>query len=1391
MIPTAARSNSPRVLAGARHFSAVASAAMVFSILCLLILCYFLWKRKKNLRRNNIAMDKCDKSKVSIRIDGSCKGKLTEEESSTCKDKENLGSDVIDVESQMASSSGVIELVTDSMSTRIVSSFSASSNKLIPKEPSVSTTRSYKTMPNSPDPSSSSFCQTVGHKLNSFSGRQSVEGMDRPSSQFSSYQSSLSKFIESLGTFSSLFSFDARSNSANRETNKETKAYSSSVSRQSSNALSAHGSKSGVKESESTSNHGQPLQIDNLLSLQCSLETKDMPSSQFPSSVSDQTGGDMHSTWFGSDQRNSDSHRIMKQEIITHSSSQPCQSSDVSSKIYDKSGGTDSECFSAHDRCPQSRQIVNSPSFLQRYVEVKDMPSNQFSSHASHQSSFGSLIGSPDTHPSDQNDNSRNGQLCNEGSIHSVSQAYKSREILSSHDSNGSVEDLSTKGYPSVSEQTDSNPSTITVSDEEATSYQSIFKGFVQKIDAISSLFRKQRSIGSQEMNKVEEISSSSLFKESSMKKIPDNDFSTSKINQLESLSSLKSSSMVVDQEPISSKDNSQLYSHGKENLVTVSSKNSAAKNQMKASPSKDYPQGSIYSSQSSNVLSPHDSNDGRIDELKSLSTSKYHSQSGHIQESVSIVSDSEETWDKPSSQFPSYESYQSIFSGFVRSLDAISSLFRSQQNRSEGSQELNSVARSSSASRPQQSFPTHQSQSRTKGYDGLSSLQSSSINALQPLPYKDHSQLSLHETENVVDQHPVISMTRLSKTGSSATASSINNVTRSVIKPTASKDNYQGSMQDHSQLSLHETENVVDQHPVISMTRLSKTGSSATASSIKTVTKSVIKPTTSKDNSQGSIQGIETVSNHPVGLASLCRHDSSAMAATTNKKKIGSTIITNVATASSNFHSEIPLHSIKSQVNCHNPETLQASLCKQNSSTVESGTKTVSSNSMGVLVAPSKRDAQGSLKKTGILSTNSFGFATIHESPTAVCSKKRTSGRILDDSQGVNNRITLSSISSGTSSSRSDYSSTSSEESEVATKSKEKFFSAFLRDLRPRVTNSGVEISQNSETSRGSSAFHESNYSPKSSSARRNSSSSCGTFDASREFSTKSVADVTESSVSDTSIENLVPYGCVTYWPSSSSYDSFTNAFIKSMSASTNDQPQSPVSAKEYSSYRIPLILSENYSRDDSFAAAYIKSLSVSSDDYSLGPPSVLKIPLTSVKRNHGSSAIVSNKNNVGRELFDLLSGFESHVTGDGVEVVGKSEDGASSNFASRHTISHSTCSKTCPGLPSQASGSSSTVSKPSRTACDSEKSHSSGIEVSASWLRGNETSSNLSHDESINSSCNSTISKSESQLSGNSSTSTADLQADGGQMGLCFFPSTIPYSASTASHETDTGTC
>jgi len=335
----------------------------------------------------------------------------------------------------------------------------------------------------------------------------------------------------------------------------------------------------------------------------------------------------------------------IKPVSFLHSSSQPRKSSNDFLAVSDKSGGKDSESFSAHDHCPQSWQIiVNNPSFLQRYVEVNDMPSNQFSPHASHQSSLGSLIRSPDTHPSDQNDNSRNGRLCNEGSMHSMSQAYKGEKILSSHDSNGSVEDLSTKGYPSVSEQTDSNPSTITVSDEEATSYQSIFKGFVQKIDAISSLFRKQRSIGSQEMNKVEEISSSSLFKESSMKKIPDNDFSTSKINQLESLSSLKSSSMVVDQEPISSKDNSQLPSRGKESLVNphmVTSKNCPANNHMKVSSSKDNPQGSTNFSQSSNVLSPHlsphYSNYG-IDKPKSLSTSEHLSQSWHIQESVSIV---------------------------------------------------------------------------------------------------------------------------------------------------------------------------------------------------------------------------------------------------------------------------------------------------------------------------------------------------------------------------------------------------------------------------------------------------------------------------------------------------------------------------------------------------------------------------------------------------------------------------------------------------------------------------------------------------------------------------------------------------------------------------------
>jgi hypothetical protein len=152
----------------------------------------------------------------------------------------------------------------------------------------------------------------------------------------------------------------------------------------------------------------------------------------------------------------------------------------------------------------------------------------------------------------------------------------------------------------------------------------------------------------------------------------------------------------------------------------------------MKVSSSKDNPQGSTNFSQSSNVLSPHlsphYSNYG-IDKPKSLSTSEYLSQSWHIQESVSIVSDSEETWDKPSSRFPSYASYQSIFSGFVRSLDVISSLFRTQQSHSGGSQESKNVVRSSSASKSQQSsagkmrcndFATHKSQSGTKQFDNL-----------------------------------------------------------------------------------------------------------------------------------------------------------------------------------------------------------------------------------------------------------------------------------------------------------------------------------------------------------------------------------------------------------------------------------------------------------------------------------------------------------------------------------------------------------------------------------------------------------------------------------------------------------------------------------------------
>jgi hypothetical protein len=81
----------------------------------------------------------------------------------------------------------------------------------------------------------------------------------------------------------------------------------------------------------------------------------------------------------------------------------------------------------------------------------------------------------------------------------------------------------------------------------------------------------------------------------------------------------------------------------------------------MKVNPSKDNPQGSIYFSQRSNVLSPHDSNNG-IDEPKSRSTSEFQSQFGHRQNRASIVAASEETFDEPSSRFPSYASYQGIF---------------------------------------------------------------------------------------------------------------------------------------------------------------------------------------------------------------------------------------------------------------------------------------------------------------------------------------------------------------------------------------------------------------------------------------------------------------------------------------------------------------------------------------------------------------------------------------------------------------------------------------------------------------------------------------------------------------------------------------------------------
>jgi hypothetical protein len=82
------------------------------------------------------------------------------------------------------------------------------------------------------------------------------------------------------------------------------------------------GPMAAVNESDSTSNHGQTLTIDNHPSLQCSVETKDIPSSQFFPCVSNPTGGDI----------------------------QPCQNSKNLSKNCNKSGGNDSESFSARDR---------------------------------------------------------------------------------------------------------------------------------------------------------------------------------------------------------------------------------------------------------------------------------------------------------------------------------------------------------------------------------------------------------------------------------------------------------------------------------------------------------------------------------------------------------------------------------------------------------------------------------------------------------------------------------------------------------------------------------------------------------------------------------------------------------------------------------------------------------------------------------------------------------------------------------------------------------------------------------------------------------------------------------------------------------------------------------
>jgi hypothetical protein len=229
------------------------------SILALLIISYYCSrkrKRKKFLVSKVLTVNNCDHSRVSCSREESAKGKSTEEEGSTCTAMQLLGTNVADLESQIASSNGAKELMKG-FSATIPPLPSSSSTQSIPKEPSVSTSSFFKS-------AQEYFSQSQEMEVKPYITVNSVEAKgDRPSSHVSShasYQSILSRIIESLDKHPSLYSHQHESRGENKEITSATSCFSSSrshqsgVSRMLDNAFSPHGSKSGVKEFESLSN---------------------------------------------------------------------------------------------------------------------------------------------------------------------------------------------------------------------------------------------------------------------------------------------------------------------------------------------------------------------------------------------------------------------------------------------------------------------------------------------------------------------------------------------------------------------------------------------------------------------------------------------------------------------------------------------------------------------------------------------------------------------------------------------------------------------------------------------------------------------------------------------------------------------------------------------------------------------------------------------------------------------------------------------------------------------------------------------------------------------------------------------------------------------------------